>query len=162
MKVAVILLHTAQGWSASVCGSDIAAIKAQFKGIKIAGVATAGDLPADEACLLATDGTVTRKRLDDPTTVASRARVAAAEEARLQREAEAAAAATAQDLTAQASAAAVAAVTQVVAEVAGVAAEAVAEPVPAPATPAPQAAVGAAAEADDSPAAHFGGTKRKR
>lgn len=160
MKVAVILLHTAQGWSASVCGSDIAAIKAQFKGIKIAGVATAGDLPADEACLLATDGTVTRKRLDDPTTVASRARVAAAEEARLKREAEAAAAATAQDLTAQASAAAVAAVTQVVAEAAGVAAEAVAEPVPAPAAPAPQAE--APAEAEESPAAHFGGGKRKR
>ena len=64
-------------------------------------------------------------------------------------------------LTAKASAAAVAAVTQVVAEAAGVAAEASAEPVPTPATPAPQAAVGAAAEADDSPAAHFGGSKRK-
>lgn len=68
-------------------------------------------------------------------------------------------AATAQ-LTAKASAAAVAAVTQVVAEAAGVAAEAVAEPTPVPAAPPPPDTV-PPTEADDSPAAHFGG-KRKR
>ena len=159
MKVGVLLLHTQQGWSAVATG-DIAVVKAQYKQIKTVGCATVADQPADLAVLLTTSGEVSRKKLDDPASAAARERLAAAEAVREKLAAQAKTDATTAQLTAKASAAAVAAVTQVVAEAAGVAAEAVAEPTPVPAAPPPPDTV-PPTEADDSPAAHFGG-KRKR
>lgn len=169
MKVATIIAKFASGWRTLAAGEDVAAIRARFKAVKVAGVLVEGSEAAEVALYFDTAGEIMRKFLRTPEAIAARdaADVATAEQ-QAQAEQRAADAAAAADGRAQAVAIAQKAVAVVAAEVAGLAslppaAASVAAPAPVAEVAAEASGIGSEQAEDDEgdPATRFGGKGAK-
>lgn len=168
MKAAFLLAHTSAGWSLLASGPDTAALRDQFKQVKVAGFCDVGGKSADRILYMDTSGNMKRKDLDEASAVAGR-KVAAAKAAALAAEEEKRKAAETEEGQARAKAEAIAkkAVGVIAESIASVATPASGVPSVAPATaasastapsaaPAPAPAASTATDEDET-RSHFGG-----